>query len=63
MIFAELVTGPVALTNAVGYRKIMLASMELAKSNVRLSSNIQERAMFIIRKGFSKDFNEADLNT
>ena len=52
-IIAELVTGPVALFNAVGYRKIMLASMELAESNASLNSDDTERAIEITKKGFA----------
>ena len=62
LIIAELVTGPVALSNAVGYRKIMVASMELAESNVVLSSNARERAMEITKKGFSSMVDEETLN-
>ena len=52
-IIAELVTGPVALTNAVGYRKIMSASIELAQSNVRLNSNARKRAKEIAKSFFA----------
>ena len=57
-IVAELVTGPVAFTNAVIFRKIMSASMEIAKSNERLSSNDQERAAFIIKKAAANFYSD-----
>ena len=57
-IFAELITLVPSLTNAVGYRMLMLTSMELVESNEGLSLDDQERALFIIRKCFTKMFGE-----
>ena len=61
-IFAELITLPLALNNAICFRALMLTSMELAKSNEGLSLDDQERALFIVRKCFTKMFGREDYD-